>query len=160
MIKRLFEEHKRKISKGLKGHKCSEVTKLKINWKNLEFKERMMKIQRKGYQHKPNKKEIYLNSIIQKLTNQYRINLSPNITLINGRIPDWINVNGEKKVILLNGIYWHLLKQQKLNSNLTKKQVEEQERKPYEDYGFKVLHVWEDELNNKELVINKLRDFI
>jgi len=139
--------------------KIENRMKLIEKWKNIEFKEKMIRLQKKG-QKRPNKKEQILYSFIGQLTNNYRINTPPNITVINEKIPDFINVNGEKKVINFNGMYWHLWKNQNADYSLTKEQVEERERKPYQDYGFKILFIWEDELSNKEMLIEKLRGFI
>lgn len=53
----------------------------------------------------------------------------------------------------------------------TKEQVEIIERKPYEEFGYKVLHIWEDEIveeyrsgrprffENQSKVIEKIRTF-
>jgi very-short-patch-repair endonuclease len=152
--KHLSDEIKRKIA---------EKNKIisKEHWKDQIFRDKTLKAQIKSRTIKPNKKEQFLDSIIQSnFPNQFVYNMSPNITIINGRIPDWINCNGQKKIILFNGLYWHLWRQQKQNSSLTKEQVEEIEKKPYKELGFKVLHIWEDELLNKEEVINKINYFL
>jgi len=70
--------------------------------------------------------------------------------------PDFININGEKKVVEINGVYWHLLKPQKQNPSLTKKDVEIKEMAHYEPYGFKSIIIWEDEMDNDEIILKKL----
>jgi len=63
--------------------------------------------------------------------------------VINGFNPDFVNINGQKKIIELFGDYWHRNTQIK-----DKKRI-----KTYNKYGYKVLIVWEHELEN----INKLK---
>jgi G:T-mismatch repair DNA endonuclease (very short patch repair protein) len=129
-------------------------------WKDPEYRERTLRNQRKGNNTKPNKKESFLDNFIQsKAPNQYLLNVNGK-TIINGRVPDWININGEKKVILHQGIYWHLGKLLKKFPNLTKRKVESIEKKPYNDMGFEVLFIWEDELKNEEKLLAKIQKFI
>lgn len=129
----------------------------KEKWKNLDFKEKILKTMLKGLLKKPNKKEQFLDLIIQSnFSNQFVYNTK---TILNGHAPDWVNINGEKKVILFNGIYWHLEKFQKKNPNYTKQDEENRLNKPYEEIGFKVIHIWEDELKNPQNIILKIKNF-
>lgn len=71
--------------------------------------------------------------------------------VINGKVPDFININGQKKAILCNGIYWHLWRRYGKGFTFAelkavKRFIEYKERKPYESVGFKVFFIWEDEL--------------
>jgi len=61
--------------------------------------------------------------------------------ILNGHCPDFINVSGKKQVILANGNYWHTI----TRGIRTKKQAERIERKPYNELGYDVLFIWEDE---------------
>lgn len=103
---------------------------------------------------RPNNMELFLNTIIQTVTKNYKYT-GDGKTIINNKIPDWLNCNGQKKVILFNGNYYHLKRK-----NISSKTVaEEIERKPYNDFGFKVLFIWEDELKDIEQVKEKIRCF-
>jgi len=75
---------------------------------------------------------------------------------VKNRNPDFINTNGEKKIVNINGIYWHLWKHQKENPSLTKKDVEIKEMAHYEPYGFKSIIIWEDEMDNDKIILKKL----
>ena len=153
------DTHRQNLSKALKGKPKSEETKKKhkINWQNPQFRNRQIRLMAEGRKAKPNKFENNVNNLIQtNFPNQYKINVSRK-TIINGHTPDFINCNGEKKVILANGIYWHLWKLQKDNPKLTKENIERKERKPYGELGFKVLFVWEDEMDNPDKVVEKIR---
>jgi|SRR3990172_1159117 len=145
-------QHKRNISIAKKG---IPNYKLKQRWQDPDFGKRFM-----SFQHvKPNKPEQFIDSILQSnFHNEWKLNVKGE-TILNGKVPDWINCNGQKKVILFNGIYWHLWRFQKNNPDLTKQRVEERERNPYEELGFSVLHIWEDELINTEQIIQKINEF-
>jgi len=103
---------------------------------------------------RPNKMEKQTDKIIKSVTKDYKY-VGDGKAIINNKIPDWINVNGQKKVILFNGNYYHL-KRKNISS---KEEAETKERKPYNDFGFKVLFIWEDELKNTNLIKEKIRCF-
>lgn len=113
---------------------------------------------------KPNRQETQLDKLIQTaFPNQFKLNVDGS-TIINGKIPDWISCNDKKKVILFNGLYWHLEKfkrQNIINKIFYTKGLEERKlNRPYTEYGFEVLHIWEDELKNNREILNKINNFI
>jgi hypothetical protein len=61
--------------------------------------------------------------------------------IINGHCPDFINCNGQKKVILANGLHWHQLRYPDKN----KREIEIAEKKIYEIVGFDVNFIWYDD---------------
>ena len=69
--------------------------------------------------------------------------------------PDFINVNGQKKIIELFGDYWHSVGR----TGRTKQQEENQRINHFAKYGFKVLIVWERELKNIPKLKKKLIRF-
>jgi hypothetical protein len=133
----------------------------KENWKNPEIRDKRIRAIFSANHKSPNKKELFLDVIIQEtIPNSYcYTGDGKKLVVINGRVPDWTNTNGQKKVINFNGLYWHLWKKQKTDSNLTKEQVENAEKLPYNTFGYGVLFIWEDELNDLNNLKNKLIDF-
>jgi hypothetical protein len=69
--------------------------------------------------------------------------------IINGHCPDFIRCSGEKKVILANGSYWHAGCNRP--SLTLKRKIEQKESKPYNEFGFKVWFIWEDEFKEKKI---------
>ena len=71
--------------------------------------------------------------------------------VINGFNPDFINCNGQKKIIELFGDYWHNLPGA----------VERDKRKlkEYKKYGYKTLVIWEKELKNLMSTTEKIFGF-
>ena len=173
------EETKKKISLAQKGKHYSSKTEFKRGhkvlekwresyrkklYKRLENDEYRIELNKKrltacGF--KPNKKELFLNSLIQSnFPNQWKYVGNGEVVLGAG-CPDWINVNGQKKVILHHGIYWHLWRLQKLrdNLNLTKQDIEREDTENYKKYGFDALIIWEDELKNSQQIIERIKNF-
>lgn len=180
--KKHTEEAKQKNSeKHLKLWKISKYRKKMLNalrtesrrekvsksmlreWNDDNQREKRTKAYAKWRCEHPNKGELFLNSLIQKhFPNEWLFNTTGEVIFKYRYIPDWININGQKKVILLHGIFWHLYKERYLrkNPNLTREDIEREEQKKYGKYGFSPCIIWEDELKNPTQVVNKLNNFM
>jgi len=66
---------------------------------------------------------------------------------LGNRNPDYMNVNGQKKVIEFFGRKWH-------NEADQPHRIEH-----YKQYGFKCLVIWSEELKDKEKLCSKLQEF-
>lgn len=65
--------------------------------------------------------------------------------------PDFINCNGQKKIVEHFGTYWH---------NSYKMKIRDKNRlKTYKKYGYKTLIIWEKELKDLEKLSNKIITF-
>lgn len=77
--------------------------------------------------------------------------------------PDYININGRKKLIELNGCYFHCCPICGIDSNhygytAEEARVDEKDRIAiYKKYGFDTLIVWEHELQDKQAVVKKIK---
>lgn len=133
------KETKRKMSIAQKGKQKTEKHLRNIIKGQLKANNRT----------KPNKPELKLNNILQQLfPNEYKLNVKADI-IIAGKIPDFININGQKKIIELYGDYWH--------KNTQAKDLKRQ--KLIESLGYKTLIVWEHKLKNIHTLNNKLKEF-
>jgi G:T-mismatch repair DNA endonuclease (very short patch repair protein) len=124
-------------------------------------------------QNKPETKEKIRQKLIQRLKDG-KYNLKPNnpekivINLIQqnnlnfiyvGDGKEWLErfnpdfINKEQKIIIeVFGDYWHSL------SNYKKRDKEKLEI--YKKMGYKTLVIWEHELKNPAIIINKIKDFV
>ncbi len=129
---------------GMFGRHHTEATKEKIRQKLIT------RIKEGKYNLKANKPEKQLNKLLKKiLPNEYKF-VGNGKLFIAGFVPDFINCNGQKKIIELFGDYWH-------NREDAKKR-DKQRLKTYKKYGFKTLIIWQHELkelNKLELKIKK-----
>ena len=93
-----------------------------------------------------------LDSIIQKnFPNEFRF-VGDGSILIEGFNPDFIDCNGRKLIIEMNGTHWHNIPEM----------IEKDKRKmdAYSRYGYRTLIIWENELNNYESIKCKIREFL
>lgn len=67
--------------------------------------------------------------------------------IIGGKNPDFVNVNGQKKIIEFFGEHWH------------KPEDEIEKREIYNSYGFDLLVVWGKDLKDERLLLKKIVDF-
>lgn len=160
----LSEEHKKKLSKIFSGinspnygkHHSKKTREKQSNkhkklWENQDFVKMMMK----AFKVKPNKPEIKLTNFLnENYPGEWTYNgdFSQGIT-IGGKIPDWVNVNGEKKVIEVFGEYWH---SPLLNPKVRKRSTYMETIKNYKRYGFGCLIIWSEELNDMGKVKEKI----
>ena len=94
----------------------------------------------------PNPSEKKLLEILNKVCpGEYRYNNG--WFVLGGKIPDFVNVNGKKKVIELFGEAYH-----------REEEVEER-RSHFRKYGWDCLVIWAKELKSPEEVANKVLEF-
>jgi very-short-patch-repair endonuclease len=151
-------ENKQKVLKRNK--------KVKQSWQNIKKDPEKMKKVRKYCQKGANstwksicktlktgmnKKEKELNRLLQNIfPKEYKF-------VGNGKIfldafnPDFINCNGQKKIIELYGDYWHNLPDARIRNKMR--------LKVYRKYGYNTLVIWESELKNKRELKRKVKYF-
>lgn len=104
---------------------------------------------------KPNKPEKFLTKLLQKLfPNQWKY-VGDFKFWIDGANPDFININGQKKIIELFGNYWH---SEEVTNTPVKLHMQKR-RDHFAKYGFQTLIIWERELDNKSKLEKRLFQF-
>ena len=117
-------------------------------WKDPEYVEKMTEARIKGQQIKPNRPERQIETLLnQLLPNEYKINVKGEVMTLGRKIPDFVNVNGQKKLIEFNGDYWHTEEE-------TEKRVE-----LFKSLEYETLVIWEHEMEDMKLVVDKILDF-
>lgn len=71
--------------------------------------------------------------------------------ILGGFCPDFINVNGKKQIIEMNGDYWHHIQGA---AEKDKRTIE-----AYKQLGYKTLTVWDYELEDINKLENKIQEF-
>lgn len=103
---------------------------------------------------RPNKPETKLIEIIDKNNLPFKY-VGNGEAIIEGKNPDFIHTEGEKKVIELFGIYWHSPIYGRVRPTTTYDAV----KKHYAENGYKSLIIWDTELINPEAVLSKIVRF-
>jgi len=123
------------------------IQTLKVRWEDKEFAKRMIKAQHR----KPTIPEKRLDSILQdNFPNEWKY-VGNGDVWFGRKNPDFINCNGQKRIIELFGVYFH----SKL-PKLSRKEAECGRIECFLEYGFETLVIWDDELDDKKL-IEKIR---
>lgn len=123
---------------------CSQ--RAMVLWEDPDFRRRCF------MKKHPNKPEKQLLELLKKnFPREFYLNKK---TAVGGRTPDFIHAKGKKMLIEMFGLHWH--------GPLVKKRSRRQEQRQRVEYfskfGFKTVIIWENELKNEGLVIDKIRD--
>lgn len=134
--------------------KQKQSVTIKKLWENSDYKKRQIELILKGLIAAPNKSEQKLYSILKQNNLPYKY-VGNGEVIIGYKNPDFINTNGEKKIIELFGVYWHG------NFPNPEKRIKlEKERFDiFAKYGYKTLIIWEDELENIDGTISRIKEF-
>jgi len=138
-------EYREKILKSLNDPVAKEKISIKRKalWKNPEYVAKQMKA-RNVY---PNKSEVLLDDILNKsFPNEYKYVGDGNFILA-GKCPDFVNVNGQKKIVELYGEPFH-----------TKEEANDR-IELFKQFGYSTLIIWSRELRNKTKLKQKLVSF-
>jgi hypothetical protein len=147
--KQRTEETKKKLSASLLGRKLTKEHKKNIGVgakKNFQDPKYCRKLA-KSCALKPNGAEWKLGLMLEELfPNEYKF-VGDSQFWLGGKNPDFMNVNGQKKLIELYGDYWHA-------------GDDPQDRVDFfKQYGFDTLVVWENELQSKRKLMQILLKF-
>jgi len=127
---------------------CKRVKNL---WKDKKFRRAKIRSLALGRCLRPNVPEKQLNKLLQKiLPNEYRYVGNGEI-LFSDFNPDFINCNGQKKIIELYGDYWHNLP--------SYKERDKRRLIAYNRYGYKTLIIWQHELSSLNKIEKKVLIF-
>lgn len=148
-----------KLSRERKGIVIPEHVKRKMSqtrkkmWQDPEYRDRTIKNSRKAMSIHPNKPETIVLGLLNELfPNDWEF-VGDGKVVIEGKIPDFINTNGQKKIIEMYGDYWHGEKAR------CYEETEEGRIALFKKYGYSTLIVWENELKDIDKVKDKIKEF-
>jgi very-short-patch-repair endonuclease len=131
---------------SIRCHSCAS----KLRWSDPEYRDRTVKATLQGLLLRPNKPEtVVLNLLNQIVPNKFRYTGDGQV-VIGGFNPDFTSIQN-KQLIEVYGDYWH---------NIPKIHHKDQGRvKVYAEHGYKLLIIWERELQDLNKVIKKIQEF-
>lgn len=165
--KKPSEECLRKRSESLKGKKRTPERKkqmsefMKRRWRNPESRDILIRGIMASCWGRPTKAEKMLKGLIDEACpKEYKYTGSGSV-IISGLAPDFVNINGQKKVIEMFGTYWHSEKM----IGRDEREEENHRKKGFAKFGFSCLIVWERELplegedDTRDDLIRRIRGF-
>jgi hypothetical protein len=145
----ISDESKRKGAISRTGLKRGPETIQKMSasakrtWKNEEIAKKRFC----GMHRRPNGAEIFVDKQIQIVRPKDFVYSGDGKIWIEGRNPDWFNINGKKQVIEFFGRQYH------------KSEDEKDRLDHYKRYGYDCLVIWAEELKDLEKLKNKILSF-
>lgn len=95
----------------------------------------------------PNKAEVFLNNLLDEMyPNEWKF-VGNGDVIIAGKSPDFININGQKKIIEFYGEHWHQNDDPRDRESV------------FAPYGYKTLVIWGKEMKNIELLKERICRF-
>lgn len=138
----------KRMAMSKRGKRCSPKTEFTSErMKALHRDPVYMEKVRKALNIKPNKSEAAILNLLNLLYPDEWKYTGDFSFMINGKCPDFVNCNGQKKIIELFGDYWH------------RGQNPEDRAAIFAPFGYKTLIIWEGELKNPQSIILKIRKF-
>ena len=123
---------KSRRANGKPWHTKKTIQTMKQNFLDPKFCKKWFK----AHSVLPNKLELRVQRWLNKMfPNEYKY-VGDFQTFIGGKCPDFMNVNGQKKLIEVFGDYWH-------QDDDPQKRIDH-----FSEYGFKTLVLWESDINS------------
>jgi len=113
------------------------------SWQDPAYVKKVMD----GRHLSPNKSELKLLKLLEKIhPGEWKYTGDFSFT-INGKCPDFVNCNGQKKIIEFNGTYWH------------QKDIPGEREKIFAAFGYETLIIWDTEMKDISAVERKIHRF-
>jgi len=139
------EETKRKVSRGVKRL-----------WEDPEYRENqtraIVEATMRAVHVRPTEPEQQLIDLVEKYNLPYKY-VGDGSVIINRFCPDFINYNGQKKIIEVFGDYWHN------RPNMPYHRTEKGRKAVFSEYGFETLVIWEHELKEPDKILQRILEF-
>lgn len=131
------------------GRKRPDMSKLH---KDPEFTRKRLKALLK----KPNKAEMKLLDLITKHNLPFKYVGNGDLIIAN-KNPDFVSVDGTKRIIELWGDYWH----KTIHSWCNSEDYYDPNKRIslFKEHGYDTIIIWESELRNEKLVLQRVREF-
>lgn len=123
-------------------------------WQNKEYRETVVKKALEGSSRRPTSAENKVIHLIDKHKLPFKY-VGDGSIVIDRLCPDFID-SSNKKIIEVFGDYWHSSR----NPQFSLSHTEARRREIFSKAGYDLLVIWEHELNNEEIVSNKIKDYV
>ena len=146
------QSHQAKAQWADPAYRRRESCRMKAMWTNPVYRRHREKAWRTWWESVARKRAFIaspnkLERKVQKALNQWfpkEWRYNRGIVVLDGMVPDFVNVNGRKAVIEVNGDYWH-------------RTVHPENRKParYRRLGYRCVVIWEREFKRDPSILRR-----
>jgi len=105
----------------------------------------------------PNNTELYVLTLIERALGKGTYKYNDGFFVLCGKIPDYVNCTGPKKLIEFLGCSWHGCKLCYPNTKM--KDKTEDRVKLFKENGYDTLIIWRHDLDDVDAVIERIRQF-
>jgi len=157
--KKKSEDHKRKIGEAHKGMHHTEESKKQMSEshkRNFQDPKYANNYARK-FIKRPTKPELITKELLNTLCPDEWKYVGNGGVYFGRCNPDFINVNGQKKIIEVFGEYWH---RDRTNKPIPYYQTEEGRKVVFSRFGYQTLVIWSKELEDIPTVTQKILAFV
>jgi len=152
----LFEsKEEMKKTAEFMAQRWERIAKNEIFMLNGMIKKKKHQIMMLLQNNRPNALEQRFIDMIEKHNLPYKY-VGDGRFLIGGRNPDFMNINGQKKLIEVFGIYYHSpLKNPKIRWKSTYNET----IRHYKKHNYKCMIIWDYELNDEKNIMERLKNY-
>lgn len=142
--------------------KSTIKAKLKALWQNPDYRNKVMAGKKQAGGNRPSSSEIKLQVVLNDLCpGEFAYNGGLQLgTVIGGYVPDFVNINGKKKIIDVFGCYWHGCDACGENNRREARFVDRKRALAFKEMGWEQLVIWEHEFVDIALMQSRVRAFI
>lgn len=148
ICKREFQITLQRQKKKYCSKKCSQkaiVQIMKGYWQNKDWREKQISLVLKSLIKRPTSLEQQMIDLIDKHTLPYKY-VGDGSFIIGGKNPDFVNINGEKKLIEVGNTYHHIKRFGNMDNYIKER------RKHFAQYGWESLFFMGDKLNSSRVI--------
>jgi len=140
----------------------SKAEAANLGWQNPE----VMKKYWESLRRKPNVEELHVDEVIQEhFPQEFEYNGGYELGIaIERKVPDWVHINGDKRLIEYNGCFFHSCEKcgyEMMRNGRTAESIRQRDKRKLEvfsKHGFQTLVIWGHDAD--EEIIDKVRAFV
>jgi len=133
------------------------------NWKDPMYRKKMLPALRKAQQTVRSNRgktgpEIFLEELLDEMFKGEWLFVGDKSFVVDNLSPDFVNVNGKKKLIDLLGCYWHgclVCGYEGVGKSVREHELGNRTER-FSNFGYEIMYIWEHELKDKEKIKGKL----
>lgn len=156
MIEGWKNSPKWKASVTSSEYRAGQSKASKLRWADPAYHDRVVSSVCKALMKRPTSPELKIIELMDKILPQEYKYVGDGQFILSGLCPDFVNTNGQKKIIEVFGRAFH---DPIIRKNIPYYQTYDGRKEVFGRYGYETLIIWDDELDDSVLVSNRILEF-